>query len=393
MTSKDERLEAFLSVPTDTTLPEPPAPYRAGLVDFDGRTGTLGTGTLTTPIGDWADILSVWGLDPNLYEVVGDTVRMSAWDSPRKNGDAVRLYAYRAAVRHRVLGPSSDLDQVLRNVDRWKPRRPVANPDRPALVVPLSDWQVGKAEGGGTVALLDRLYRYLEHILARVAADKPSEVVFICLGDLVEGCFGHYPMQQWSVELDAREQARFVRRVIVEYVTRTARLVPVRVLAVPGNHGENRVDGKAVTTWTDNTDLAVVEQSAEVLADRPNLQPIRWSLAEGLELVDIIGGVAVGAFHGHAARAADPKRFWDFIGRSAVSGRPIGRAQLFFTGHYHHTVIDESTTGTWFQAPAADGGSAWYSYRSGNASRPGLMLVNVGAGCGPRGWSNVEVVT
>ena len=123
MTTGNERLDVFLSVPTDTTLPDPPAPYRAGLVDFDGRTGTLATGTRTTPIGDWADILSIWGLDPNLFEVVGDSVRMSAWDSPRKGGDAVRLYAYRAAVRHRVLGPSSDLDQA-RSESRKGPKGP-----------------------------------------------------------------------------------------------------------------------------------------------------------------------------------------------------------------------------------------------------------------------------
>ena len=392
MSTGDDRLDAFLATPEPSSLPEPPGAYRAGLTEFDGTTGTIGTGTRTTPIGDWSEILSVWGLDPAVYEIVGDTVRMSAWEVARKGEEPTRLYAYRAQVRHRLaVHDTTDLASVLAKLDAWKPTRPLSRDDRPALVVPLSDWQAGKGEGGGTPALLDRLMGYLDQIEERARRERPSEIVLVGLGDLVEGCTGHYPMQTWAADLDQREQTRFVRRVIVEYVLRLGRKYPLTVLAVPGNHGENRLNGKAFTTWSDNVDVAVFEQAAEIVHDRPQLQRVTFHLATELEIVHTICGVPVGAFHGHGPKAPNAKQLWDYMGRSALSGRPIGRVQILLTGHYHHTVLDESVMGTWIQVPAADGGSFWYTASTGNQSRQGQLSLLIGTQCGARGWSGVEI--
>ncbi len=50
--------------------------------------------------GDWSGVLRHFGLDPNEFTVVDDTVRMSSWEQSKRleNGDrdTVWLYSYRA---------------------------------------------------------------------------------------------------------------------------------------------------------------------------------------------------------------------------------------------------------------------------------------------------------
>ena len=57
-------------------------------IGLDG--GEFTTGPLTEPIGeDWSPILKSFGLDPDVFEVEGDKVRMSKWQQSKRleNGD------------------------------------------------------------------------------------------------------------------------------------------------------------------------------------------------------------------------------------------------------------------------------------------------------------------
>ena len=51
----------------------PPPGWAPGLV-WDGSRGTLTTGTLDSPPTDWGPLLAARGLDPDVYEIVGDTI-------------------------------------------------------------------------------------------------------------------------------------------------------------------------------------------------------------------------------------------------------------------------------------------------------------------------------
>ena len=68
---------------------QPPENQRAWAeVTPDG--GEISTGVLPTPItSDWTAILVGFGLDPTVFEVVDDTVRMSKWQTSKRleNGD------------------------------------------------------------------------------------------------------------------------------------------------------------------------------------------------------------------------------------------------------------------------------------------------------------------
>jgi flavoprotein len=71
---------------------------------------------------------------------------------------------------------------------------------------------------------------------------------------------------------------------------------------------------------------------------------------------------------------------------------PVADARILVTGHYHHLLISEATSRTVIQVPSMDGGSAWFTNGTGQASPPGMVSYLVGADCGPRGWSDLVVL-
>jgi hypothetical protein len=276
-----------------------------------------------------------------------------------------------------------------------------------ALVVDLSDWQLGKGEGGGSVVTSARIAAAIDSISRRVRELKklgrPVEAIYLLgLGDLVEQCDGHYPMQAFSVDLDRRQQMKLARALIIRAIDTCAKLVTrVVVVAVPGNHGENRKDGKAFTTWTDNDDLAVFEQVAEVCAAHPDRYGhVSFVLAgengtDPLTVVVDVGGVPIGATHSHSAGksqsghpAAKVQKWWE---GQALGRQPIAGAQILNTGHFHHLLVVTSSGRTHFQAPAMDGGSYWWTAQTGQHS-PAGMLTYVADASENLGWNDMEIL-
>jgi len=127
-----------------------------------------------------------------------------------------------------------------------------------------------------------------------------SHLYVVGLGDMVEGCDGHYASQTFSVELDRRQQVRLVRRMLVELLSDWAKLVPTGVVgADPGNHGESRKNGKFFTTPEDNDDLATFEQAQEVLT-AAGFDNISWVIPDGDMTITLdVAGTVVSFAHGH----------------------------------------------------------------------------------------------
>jgi hypothetical protein len=135
----------------------------------------------------------------------------------------------------------------------------------------LSDWQIGKAEGGrGTADTVARYKDCLDQTVANIKALRRlgvqiDSLAIMSVGDLVEGCGDHYDMQQFSVDADRRSQNRIVRELITETILTLAPMFSHTTIAViAGNHGENRKEGKAYTTFADNDDVG----SPEAVKDR-----------------------------------------------------------------------------------------------------------------------------
>lgn len=366
-------------------------------IQWDGKRGEVSSGPMEEPPDDelWQDIIKDFGINDSLRIIPG-SIQIRAWDS---YGGRMKYYRCRLEPASVNEESRADVEELCKMIER---RRPIAGPTTPsdggerALVICLADWQIGKGEGGGSPAFIDRLLETFDRIETHAKSLKKQgirDVYIVGLGDIVENCSNFYAMQEWQTDLDRREQMRLARRMILDIIERFVKLgYRIVIGAVPGNHGENRKNGKAFTTWTDNDDLAVFEQVAEILehnAERYGSVSIpTGAIAEDLTMTLDICGVSMGFAHGHQARAGQLANWWL---KQAHGKQPIGHADILVTGHYHHLVLNESSGRTHIQCPSMDGGSKWFTNTTGSSAPPGTMTLVVGEGCGDRGWDTLAI--
>lgn len=278
-------------------------------------------------------------------------------------------------------GPNATaLLRELRGGSR-RSRKPLCNGDS-ALVLSMNDWQVGKLEGGGTAALAARLDRALEQACTRVNELRRinrslGELVIIGGGDLVEGC-DMFQNHAFEVDSDRRTQIRNTVSFILDGLDRLAPLFSrVSVLAVGGNHGENRIGHKR-TTRGDNDDCAVFEHAALAASRDQRLQHVQFRIAEDepAKTMEVAGWI-LGTTHGQAygktmSGSVEQKAFKWFSGQAA--GRhPVGDSDILLTHHFHHYAARDWGSCQWIQTPAMDGGSAWVADMNGQTSQPGML--------------------
>jgi predicted phosphodiesterase len=186
-------------------------------------------------------------------------------------------------------------------------------------------------------------------------------------------------MQTFSVALDRRDQVKLVRRLLTEILVDLASIgLPIHVAVVPGNHGENRQNGKAYTTLGDNDDVAIVEQIADAFALSGNLGHVSFSFPdkERLSLTVEVQGWVVGLTHGHVARTTGTPaaKILNWFKNMAVARDPIGDADLLITGHYHHFICQQLVGDTWLiQGGALCDASSWFSQTAGLVSDPCIV--------------------
>ena len=286
-----------------------------------------------------------------------------------------------------------DVEQLLRDIVKRKPSKVVAPTGNRSFLVCLSDWQIGKGEGGGSEATIERILAVRDAAVRRFkelvkVGRSPDTVYLIGIGDLIESCSNFYAMQEFQTDLNLRDQIRVARRLILAFIDAFVDLgVSVVSTGVGGNHGEasRNKDGKAYTDFKDNQDVAVFETISEIIAQNPERyknvsMPLDAMDDEDLILCLEMSGVKVAFAHGHQFKngvnsQAKIENWWQkqALGRTGVSD-----AQILVTGHFHHFVASEATGRTILQVPALDGGSLWFKVTSGQSSPPGLLTLCVG---------------
>lgn len=386
MADLGEQLDALLEPVESGQSPGPSrqkasADWRPG-IKWEGSRGTV----TTSPVAgeqqpDWADVLAVFELDPDEYEIV-EPVKFNAWHGLTQDGQVLMRQWKADVIRRRPHG--IDIDDLIRQVKRDKPLKSRPAQAEGAFICMLTDWQLGKADGDGTRGTVERIMAATEKVADRVRElrrlKRPLGTMFVLwTGDSVEGCLGHYESQTATVELDRRQQVKVARRLLRDALKRWSTMFDrVVVVAVAGNHGENRnAGGKAFTGLLDNDDLAIPEQVAEAFAENPD----RYGHVEfvipkdGMYVTVEAAGWVLGVTHGHVAResgTAEGKiRRW--LEKQAAQRTPIGSSDVIATGHYHHYRAADWGATLWVQAPAMDGGSDWWRYRTGDVSSAGVL--------------------
>lgn len=348
----------------------------------------------------WRLVIADWGLDPDLTEIVPDSVQIRAWDMPVGKGQTIRARYYKANIRPRRAAMSvEDVAELSKLVMRRRSNTAPKITGGCAYVVNLSDFQIGKGEGGGTVATVERITAALKQSVQRVrelrkAGRQIGSVYIIGLGDLAEQCQGHYPSQLFTTDCTRREQLQIVRELITLAIDLHCDLAPeIHVGAVPGNHGENRANGKMVTTVADNDDLAVFDQVKEALAKNPDRYGhVQFHISDDLVLTLNVAGVEVAWTHMHQGSGSGERKIADWWRGQVMGNRPISSAQILNTAHFHHFLCSESTGRTIMQMPAMDGGSGWWTDKTGQSSPAGMVTYLAGSECGSRGWSDLAIL-
>jgi len=350
-------------------------------VQWKGNEGEVTTDAIAgEEAPDWSSVLRIWGLDPEAFAVV-EPVLFNAWGDP--NGIMNRQWKGKV-VRIQDDKASYDLTNLKEEIKKHKRKVVTTFEGEGVFNVVLADWQMGKPEGGGSQATAQRILDAIQAVLRRVEELKRLKrplgtLQIIWTGDSVEGCLGHYDMQTFGIDLDRRGQVNAVRTLLLEAIRQwSPYFEKVRIVAVGGNHGENRNSGgKAFTSLADNDDLAVIDQIKDVLAFNPETYShVEVIMApDHLSLTVETAGWILGLTHGHTARSSGTaeQKLKTWLSKMALGRQPIGDCDILVTGHYHHLRQADWGSVHWLQAPALDGGSEWFRMTSGEHSEPGVL--------------------
>lgn len=342
------------------------------------------------PEPDEAALLAEFDLDPAVWTITH--ARKSRWQS----GDNW-LEAHKVSFTKRSAAPlqAADVEDIMAQykVARAVAPRPVA-PER-ILMVPSGDLQLGKSEGGGTAATIERFCRITDDIATELQRGGfNTSLILPWLGDCIEGIVSGKGRFLAQLDVPITEQVRIYRRLMMHQIALLAPLaVKVLIPVVPGNHDETtRVQEMPVNdSWAIEGASAV----SDWMTGRPGYDHVEFVFPDPDELgitVDVGTPAApyvVSFHHGHAA--STPQGMIPWWKNQAHGRQHAGAADLLVTAHFHHLRV-EHTGGnrTWLQIPAMDGGSGWYRRRSGEQGVTGLVSVELTPGSG-QGWRNLTV--
>lgn len=387
---------------------EPTAPT-AELDDFDGARGGL-TVRGEVPVHDWQEVLKIAlppGFDPEDYVLTGSPRVTSHTILVGDEWQNVQAWWKIGFARKDVVEEESrdlDAERLHEELTDWTlpAGREALTGDVP-FVVNVADLQIGQLDDGGTAYTVQRIKECMAGIRERVAALRAmgrnlGTAVLAGLGDLVEGCTGFYAMQEFTVDLDGRDQSKVVRRLLVELLKLLVELgfEEIIVIGVGGNHGEMRVDSKAVTTFNDNTDVAVFESAYDIIRETPHADRFSWYLpTDDLVVNAQVGDRRLGWTHGHLAKVAGAtpqKKLQTWWEKQCLSfDSPVRDVDLFITAHYHHFSAIEYPR-VHLQTPAVCGSSKWWYGMTGQGSVPGLLTFTVPPSH-IRPFADLEIIT
>ena len=378
-------------------------------IGLDG--GQIYTGVLDTPIADdWSPILRGFGLDPDVFEVVGDQVKMSKWQQSKRtesgDRDIVWLYAYKAVFRRKLASAISqiDIDEIRKHVRKWKPSKITKPTDEvpSTLLVCWADWQLYKSASGGVEATTARVLESFDKTVQRVKELRKlgrniEGIHIVNCGDPIEACDGMYASQLFSVQGGLRDQLRLALDLWTQGVQTLAPLAEyASFTSCISNHGEwQRKGNKSMTTDSDSADGFLADALMRVLDGSDLIH--EWNIPhDQMVMQSEISGVNVAFHHGH--KMVGKEIDW-LRGQSLKQLKEVGaEPEIWVTAHKHHLKMTDYGGVQHFQCPSLDtdgspsGGSKWYSDTTAQwSTAPGTLTMLIGHH-DPKKWSDLAVL-
>ena len=345
---------------------------------------------------DWKEQLeSYFGKDAHKYKVLENQAEIRYWDMA--GNPPQRLYYFKAKiVSSEQYMPDEDFKKLLASAGKLKKnttKKPLK--DSKTFCIALADFQIGKE---GTEQAIERFIDYIPKIKAQIKqiqkVEQLDQVLFAGLGDLVESCSNHYNMQEFSTIMDERSQQKVARRMIYTLIKEIMPLFSKGLVCfIGGNHGENRKNGKAYTTFADNKDVMLAEELQEIFQESADYKKSLDFIIPDSELfmtIEVSDTVLL-LLHGHQMRGAGNSqakaRKW--LSDQAFSRNATADADIVLHGHYHFFSAYESSDRLILQAPTLDSGSEWFENTKGDRSRAGMLTFVIG---GSEKWDYIKVI-
>lgn len=335
----------------------------------------------TAEDGAFAKLFELARLDPERFELVSDTFRMSVWES----GHEVK-YAYRGSFRKKSPIELDD-DELERLSARARTTR-VASPGSHVFdaqyktrVLVVSDMQIGKVDSrGGLEEFLTRVADMCAQIEALPFAQA---TIVLDPGDLIEG-FQNTSSQPHTNDLSHPAMLKIARSVLIDVVEAArASTLPdgtVTVATVPSNHSAWR-QGKGYLGKPGDDYGLDVHRAVQSVFEYAGVNDVEWAVPE-TEYEESLAvsvpsnpDIKIGLVHGHQSRSG---KFSDWWKGQALGSKPLAGCHYAVSGHYHSFVFEpagwlDGRERYHIQAPPMDNGSAWWENLSGEQSRPGIV--------------------
>lgn len=338
----------------------------------------------------WQAALDTLGVDvPEGWRVRLVEMRYdpAAWHRDKEGDDAVTrpVWRYKFAVEEDPQESRGNIDELVQEIRADRTHRSMPVGGEGTFVVSWNDWQLFKAVGDGIIGTVQRIYDSFDVVIERVTELRTlgrmyPRLVVLASGDIVEGC-AIYPHQSWELSGDSRDQENAGRRLIVDGLKAFApHFDQIQVVAVGGNHGENRIEGKKINRH-DNADVKIFEQAADILSESERYEHIRFHVPkEDLVATVEVEGWVLGTTHGHIAGkgAGSPEtKIHNWYKGQAAGKKPAGDCDVLVTSHYHHPRWADWGGCIWAQAPAMDGGSPQFTDLTGMDAHAGVLTFGM----------------
>lgn len=283
------------------------------------------------------------------------------------------------------------VDELLLSIDNWKPTKQQKTVQNSSFVLCPADGQLGKRDWDGShEETVERMLGSYAAAAEFCSEYRPSGIIIAALGDDIEN-INNVSSQRGTNSLALTEQIRVARRIALEGIKMLAPLTPKLTYAsVPSNHGSVRLGPKSPENHVlDDYGIEIAEQLRDVAAESPKLSNVHVVTPDPYHesLLIETSGTKIGMAHGH--QAASPDKLGDYWRGQSHGRMPLAEADIALFGHYHSLRVQQSGDARWlFVSPANDGGSSWFSNKTGERSVTGMLSFTTRDGA----WDNLRVL-
>jgi len=348
-------------IPEDT-LPAN-AKWSIGDSDFEGDSPATDS-NLT--VDDVRKFIISKGLNPDEWDY---TWRFSEWEQSSKVHGVRTLHAFKVSGKRKAVKAGTiDLTELPDSIAQFTytpaERKPEGNG---SLILCATDFQLGKTDwNGGTKDTVEQVLTSFHRALWMAQEHNVDEVVIVDAGDIIENFYNTSSQRQTN---DASLPAQVVAatQLMLEGIRLIGSQFPVRYVAVPSNHGRDRMGMQAPSGDVHDDWGLVVAQMVGIAAGVDVTVPGKYHDSLAFDA----SGTRIGVTHSDKAGSPDKLGNW-WMGQSHGE-MPTAHADILLCGHWHSLRVQQSGNKKWIiVGSASDRGSSWFTNARGEQSVSGV---------------------